>query len=98
VVVAKSQRSYPQRQPLEHVCPSLRIRSGNVPKCWVSHVSSFVWPPVLTSFPPQPCVAAPRNTLDRSAVAALHDTNLVAHILTRKTCTTNHNKICPKAA
>jgi hypothetical protein len=62
----------------------------------MSHASSFVWPPMLTSFPPRPCAAAPRNTLDSSAAAALPDTNLVAHILTRKTCTANHNKICPK--
>jgi hypothetical protein len=53
---------------------------------------------VLTSFPPQPSTAAPRNTLDRSAAAALPNTNLVAHILTQKTCITKHNKICPKAA
>jgi hypothetical protein len=49
-----------------------------------------------TSFPPQPCTA-PRNTLYHSADAALSDTNLIAHILTQKTCTSNHNKICPNA-
>jgi hypothetical protein len=52
---------------------------------------------VLTSFPPQPSAAAPCNTLNRSTALALPNTNLIAHILTEKTCTTNHNKICPKA-
>jgi hypothetical protein len=98
VAVAMSQRSYPQRQPLYHVCPPLCIWPCNVPKCQVSHASSFVRPPVLTSFPLQPSAAASHNTPDRSAAFALPDTNLVAHILTQKTCTINYNKICPKAA
>jgi hypothetical protein len=53
---------------------------------------------VLTSFPPQPCVTAPQYKWDRSAAAALPYTNLIAHILTQKTCVANHNIICPKAA
>jgi hypothetical protein len=53
---------------------------------------------MLVTFPPQPCVAAPQHTWDRSAVVALPYTNPVAHILTQKTCVANHNKICPKAA
>jgi hypothetical protein len=64
----------------------------------VSHAFSLAQPPVLTSFPPQSCAAAPQHTRDHSAVAALPYTNLIAHILTQKTCVANHNKICPKAA
>jgi hypothetical protein len=52
---------------------------------------------MLTSFPPQPCNAAPQHTQDHSAAATLPYTNPVAHILTQKTCVANHNKICPKA-
>jgi hypothetical protein len=51
---------------------------------------------VLTSFPPQPCVIAPQYKRDHSAAAALPYTNLIAHILTEKTCVANHNIICPK--
>jgi hypothetical protein len=98
VVVAKSQRSYPQHQPLYHVCPPLHIGPGNVPKSQVSHAFSLARPLVLTSFPPLPCAAAPQHTRDRSAAVALPYTNPVAHILTQKTCLANHNKICAKVA
>jgi hypothetical protein len=47
--------------------------------------SPFLLPPVLTSSPPQPSAAAPRNTRDHSAAASLPYTNHVAHILTQKT-------------
>jgi hypothetical protein len=63
----------------------------------VSHASSILRPPVLTFSPPRPSAAAPQDTWDPSAASALPDTNLVAYILTQKTCITNHNKICPKA-
>jgi hypothetical protein len=66
--------------------------------CSGSHASSFLLPPLLTSSPPQPSAATPCNTGDHSATSDLPYTNLVAHILTQKTYTTNHNKICPKAA
>jgi hypothetical protein len=64
----------------------------------VSHTFSLAQPPVLTSFPPQPCATAPQHTWYCLAVAALSYTNPVAHILTQKNCIANHNKLCPKAA
>jgi hypothetical protein len=63
----------------------------------VSHAFSLAQPPVLTSFPPQPCAATPQHTHDHLVAAALPYTNPVAHILTKKTYIENHNKICPKA-
>jgi hypothetical protein len=64
----------------------------------VSNAFSLAYPPVLTSFPPQPCATAPQHTRDHSAIAVLPYSNPVAHILTQKTCVANHNKICSKAA
>jgi hypothetical protein len=67
----------------------------------VSHASSGVWPPVLTSSPPRPTYAtyvAPQDTWDHSSASPLPNAKPVAHVLTQKTCVANQNKIGPKAA
>jgi hypothetical protein len=67
----------------------------------VSHASSVVWPPVLSSSPPQPLSAAdvaPQDTRDPSAASPLPHTKPGAHALTRKTYVANQNNICPKPA
>jgi hypothetical protein len=58
MVVAMSQRSYPQDQPLWHIYSPLPVWQSNIPKCRVSHASSIVQPPMLTSSPRQPSSAA----------------------------------------
>jgi hypothetical protein len=65
----------------------------------VSHVSSVVWPSVLTSSLPQLSYAAdvaPQDTRDFSATSPLPHTKPGAHALTRKTYIANHNIICLK--
>jgi hypothetical protein len=82
VGVAMYQRSYPQAQLLSHVCSHLPVSQSNVLKCRVSHASSALRPPVLTSSPPQLLSAtgiAPQDTLDLSAASALKDTKPVTH-------------------
>jgi hypothetical protein len=67
----------------------------------VSHASSVVRPPVLTSYSPRPSSAAdvtPQDTRDPLVASPLSHTKPVAHVLTRKTYIANQNKICPKAA
>jgi hypothetical protein len=67
----------------------------------VSHASSVVRPPVLSSSPPQPLSAAdvaPQDTWDPSAASPLPHTKPGAHALTRKTYVANQNNICPKPA
>jgi hypothetical protein len=67
----------------------------------VSHASSVLQPPVLTSSPPQPSSTpdvAPQNTWDPSASSPLPHTKLRAHALTQKTYVVNQNNICPKPA
>jgi hypothetical protein len=67
----------------------------------VSHTSSVVRPPVITSSPPRPLAAtdvAPQDTYHRSAASSLPDTKPVAHVLTLKTYIANQNKIYHKAA
>jgi hypothetical protein len=65
----------------------------------VSHASSVLRPPVLTSSPPQPSSAAdvaPQDTRDPSATSSLPHTKFGAHALTQKTYVANQNNICPK--
>jgi hypothetical protein len=65
----------------------------------VSHASSVVRPPVLTSWPTQPSFiadVAPQYTRDLLVASPLGYTKPVAHDLTQKTCTENQNEICPK--
>jgi hypothetical protein len=67
----------------------------------VSHVSSIVRPPMLTSPPPQPsstAVVAPQDTRDLSATSPLSHTKPGAHYLTQKTYIANQNNICSKPA
>jgi hypothetical protein len=67
----------------------------------VSHASSVVWPPMLTSFPSQPLFAAdvaPQDTRDPSVMTPLPHTKPRAHALTQKTYVANQNNICPKPA
>jgi hypothetical protein len=67
----------------------------------VSHASSSVRPPVLTSPPPQPSSAvdvAPQDTRDPSAASPLPHTKPGAHALTQKTYIANQNNIYPKPA
>jgi hypothetical protein len=66
----------------------------------VSHASSVLWLPVLTS-PPQPSSTAdvaPQDTWGPSAASPLPHTKLRAHALTQKTYIVNQNNICPKPA
>jgi hypothetical protein len=65
----------------------------------MSHVSSVVWPLVLTSSPPQPSSAADvalQDTPNPSAASPLPHTKAKAHALTRKSYIANQNNICPK--
>jgi hypothetical protein len=65
----------------------------------MSHASSVVRPPVLTSSPPQPSSAAaiaPQDTCDPSATSPLTHTKPRAHVLTQKSYIANQNNICPK--
>jgi hypothetical protein len=67
----------------------------------VSHASSVVWPPVLTSPPPQPSSAAdvaPQDTQDLSAASPLPHTKPGARALTQKSYVANQNNICLKPA
>jgi hypothetical protein len=99
VAVAMSQRSYPQYQPLRHICSPHPIWQSNVPKCRLSHASSVVQPPVLTSSPPRPSTTvnvAPQDTQDPSATSLLPHTKPIAHAFTRKSYIANQNNICPK--
>jgi hypothetical protein len=67
----------------------------------VSHATSVVRPPMLTSFPRQPsstAVVAPQDTRDPSAASPLLHTKPEAHALTRKSYVANQNNICPKPA
>jgi hypothetical protein len=65
----------------------------------VSHASSIVWPPVLTSSPLQPsstAVVSPQDTRDPSATSPLPHTKPGAHALTQKTYVANQNNTCLK--
>jgi hypothetical protein len=65
----------------------------------VSHASSIVRPPVLTSSPPQPSSAAdvaPQDTQDPSAASPLPHSKPEVHALTQKTYVANQNNICSK--
>jgi hypothetical protein len=65
----------------------------------VSQASSVVWPPVLTSSPPQPSFAAdvaPQDTWDPLAASPLPHTKPKAHALTQKSYIANQNNICLK--
>jgi hypothetical protein len=67
----------------------------------MSHASSVLQPPMLTSSPPRPSVTAdiaPQDTRDPSTTSTMVDTKPVAHVLTRKTYIANQNKMCLKAA
>jgi hypothetical protein len=67
----------------------------------VSHTSSVVRPPVLTSSPPQPSSAAnvaPQDTCDPSTTSPLPHTKPRAHALIQKTYVANQNNFCPKLA
>jgi hypothetical protein len=62
----------------------------------VSHASSVVRPPVLTSSPPWPASTAdiaPQDTQDPSSTSPLLDAKPVPHVLTQKTCVANQDKI-----
>jgi hypothetical protein len=67
----------------------------------MSHASSVVRPPALTSSPPQPSYvadAAPQDTWDPSATSPLPHTKPRAYALTQKTYVVNQNNIYPKLA
>jgi hypothetical protein len=67
----------------------------------VSHTSSVLRPPILTSSPPQPSSVAdvdPQDTQGPSVASPLPHTKPRAHALTRKTYVANQNNICLKSA
>jgi hypothetical protein len=86
MAVLMSQRSYPQRQSLACMFASSCL-AGNVPKFWVSHASSVVRPPMLTSSPSHPssiAEVAPQDTRDPATASPLPHTKPRAHVLTQK--------------
>jgi hypothetical protein len=69
--------------------------------CRVSHTSSVVRPPMLSSSPPQPLSAAdvaPQDTRDHSTASPLPHTKPEAYALTQKSYVANQNNICSKPA
>jgi hypothetical protein len=67
----------------------------------MSHASSVVRFPMLTSSPPQSSSAAnvaPQDIRHPSATSPLPHTEPRAHALTRKSYVANQNNICPKPA
>jgi hypothetical protein len=64
----------------------------------VSHASSVIRPPILTSSPPQSSSvadAAPQDTRGPLAASPFPHTKPITHVLTQKLYVANQNNICP---